>query len=127
MPEPPPADVSAKAPRDLLVVNTHFDHASAEARREGAKVLVEFVSRVREAHPSIAVIVMTGTERAFSAGADLKEAEANRILDAAAARRHVVTRGCTAEHHRAPPRTTAASRYWPSMMQYGAEKRDEPG
>ena len=58
MPEPPPADVSAKAPRDLLVVNTHFDHASAEARREGAKVLVEFVSRVREAHPSIAVIVM---------------------------------------------------------------------
>jgi endonuclease/exonuclease/phosphatase family metal-dependent hydrolase len=43
---------------ELLVVNTHFDHASAEARREGAKVLAAFLARTRAAHPSIAVIVM---------------------------------------------------------------------
>lgn len=44
--------------RTLLVVNTHFDHASAEARREGAKVLVAFLSRMRKEHPAIAVVLM---------------------------------------------------------------------
>lgn len=43
---------------DLLVVNTHFDHASAEARREGAKVLAEFLARRRAADPRLGVIVM---------------------------------------------------------------------
>ncbi len=36
----------------------------------------------------VAVLIMAGNERAFSAGADLKEAEANRGMDAEAARRH---------------------------------------
>lgn len=49
---------SRESRRDVLVVNTHFDHASAEARREGAKVLVAFLSRMRKDHPAIAVIVM---------------------------------------------------------------------
>jgi enoyl-CoA hydratase/carnithine racemase len=55
-----------------------------------AALVAEILAAVdaAEADDSIAVIVMTGTERAFSAGADLKEAEANRTLDAAAARRH---------------------------------------
>ena len=41
-----------------------------------------------EADDSVCVIVMAGDERAFSAGADLKEAQSNRDMDADAARRH---------------------------------------
>lgn len=41
-----------------------------------------------DADDNIAVIVMAGNERAFSAGADLKEAEANRDAGPADARRH---------------------------------------
>jgi endonuclease/exonuclease/phosphatase family metal-dependent hydrolase len=42
----------------LLVVNTHFDHASADARREGAKVLAAFLAAMRSAEPSVGVVVM---------------------------------------------------------------------
>ena len=41
-----------------------------------------------EADDNVAVIVMAGNDRAFSAGADLKEAEANKGMGPAAARRH---------------------------------------
>jgi len=41
-----------------------------------------------EADDGVAVIIMAGNERAFSAGADLKEAEANQAMSAEEARRH---------------------------------------
>lgn len=41
-----------------LVVNTHFDHVSAEARRRGAATIVEFVEGRRKATPNLPVIVM---------------------------------------------------------------------
>ena len=41
-----------------------------------------------EADDCVSVIVLAGNEKAFSAGADLKEAEANRNMDLDAARRH---------------------------------------
>ena len=41
-----------------------------------------------EADDGVSVIVLAGNEKAFSAGADLKEAKANRDMDAVAARRH---------------------------------------
>ena len=55
---PPLPQGSRESRRDVLVVNTHFDHASAEARREGAKVLVAFLSRMRKEHPALAVVLM---------------------------------------------------------------------
>jgi enoyl-CoA hydratase/carnithine racemase len=50
----------------------------------------EIVAAVDEAdaNDGVAVIVMAGNERAFSAGADLKEAEANQAMSAEEARRH---------------------------------------
>lgn len=57
-PASPRPQAASEDSRELLVVNTHFDHASAEARREGARVLADFVTRMRQSHPSIAVIVM---------------------------------------------------------------------
>lgn len=51
------------------------------------KDIIEAVDSA-EADDEVSVIVMAGNERAFSAGADLKEAEANQALSAEAARRH---------------------------------------
>lgn len=42
----------------VLVVNTHFDHVSAEARRRGAESIVEFIERRRDAMPGMPTIVM---------------------------------------------------------------------
>ena len=55
-----------------------------------AALTAEIIAAVdaAEADDAVGVIIMAGNERAFSAGADLKEAEANRNMDAAAARRH---------------------------------------
>jgi enoyl-CoA hydratase/carnithine racemase len=55
-----------------------------------AALTAEIIAAVdaAEADDDVLVIVMAGNERAFSAGADLKEAEANRDMSAEAARRH---------------------------------------
>lgn len=55
-----PAEDRTDAPvaRPLLVVNTHLDHASAEARQGGVEVLSAFIESRRRLDPSIAVVVM---------------------------------------------------------------------
>lgn len=55
-----------------------------------AALTAEIVAAVdaAEADDAVLVIVMAGSEQAFSAGADLKEAKANRDMSADAARRH---------------------------------------
>jgi endonuclease/exonuclease/phosphatase family metal-dependent hydrolase len=42
----------------LLVVNTHFDHVSENARVRGADVIAEFIARHRRMHPDHLVVVM---------------------------------------------------------------------
>jgi len=46
------------AARPVLVVNTHFDHVSAEARRRGAEAIVEFVEARRAEDRETRVVVM---------------------------------------------------------------------
>ncbi len=53
-----PRGAEATASGEVLVVNTHFDHISAEARLNGAGVIRSFLDAARRDDPDLALVVM---------------------------------------------------------------------